>query len=95
MIHFEWDENKNSLNRKNHGIWFEEAQQVFDDPSALRFFDPTHSDDEDRFLLLGRSNPNRVLIVVFCERGTNGATIRIVSARKATQKEVRQYEKGI
>jgi uncharacterized DUF497 family protein len=82
MIQFEWDESKNNLNRKKHKIWFEEAQQVFDDPCSLRFYDPEHSDDEDRFLMLGKSAEGRTII-------------RIISARKATKKEVRQYEKGI
>ena len=95
MIQFEWDESKNKLNRKKHGIWFEEAQQVFDDPNALRYFDPEHSHEEDRFLMLGQTAGARILVVVFCERGSDGSIIRMISARKATKKEVRQYEKGI
>lgn len=93
MLQFEWDEKKNKSNQKKHGIWFEEAQQVFDDSNALRFYDATHSDDEDRFLMLGESEPNRVLLVVFCERVDS--VIRIISARKATKKEKKEYEKGI
>lgn len=94
MVSFEWDERKNRSNRKKHGVWFEEAQQVFDDAAALRFFDPDHSDDEDRFILLGVCGAGRILVVVFCERGSD-STIRIISARKATQKESKTYEKGI
>ncbi len=93
MLYFEWDELKNKSNQKKHGLWFEEARQVFEDPLALRYYDPTHSDDEDRFLLLGQSEPNRILLVVFCER--RGSAIRIISARKATKKERKTYEKGI
>lgn len=93
MIRFEWDESKNKLNRKKHGIWFEEAQQVFDDPSAIRFYDTEHSDKEDRFLMLGAMESGRVTVVVFCERIED--VIRIISARKATKKEIKSYEEGI
>ena len=94
MIRFEWDEKKNRSNQKKHGVWFEEAQQVFDDSAALRYLDLDHSDDEDRFLLLGMSSSNRTLVVVFCER-ESPSVIRIISARKATKKELKAYEKGI
>lgn len=93
MLKFDWDEEKNKANRKKHGIWFEEARQVFDDPLAIRYFDSSHSSGEDRFLLIGESEPHRVLLIVFCER--DGSVIRIISARKATKKEKKQYEKGI
>jgi hypothetical protein len=94
MIRFEWDEKKNRANRKKHGIWFEEAQQVFDDVAALRFFDTHHSDDEDRFILLGMSGSSRILVVVFCEKERKD-TIRIISARKAIKREAKKYEEGI
>jgi uncharacterized protein len=94
MIRFEWDEKKNRANRKKHGVWFEEAQQVFDDPKALLYFDRKHSQEEDRFILLGMSGSARVLVVVHCER-ESGSIIRIISARKATAREVKDYEKGI
>jgi len=94
MIQFEWDEKKNRANRKKHGVWFEEAQHVFDDVAALRFFDDEHSDEEDRFLMLGMSGSNRTLVVVFCER-ESPHVIRIISARKATKKEIKAYEEGI
>ncbi|MBS1959961.1 MAG: BrnT family toxin [Bdellovibrionales bacterium] len=93
-MRFEWDEKKNRSNRKKHGVWFEEAQQVFDDASALRFYDPEHSKDEDRFILLGMSGPGRLLVVVYCERDSD-SIIRIISARKATKRESKDYEKGI
>ncbi len=93
MLHFEWDDSKNKSNHKKHGIWFEEARQVFDDPLALRYYDSGHSRSEDRFLLIGESEPHRVLLVVFCE--LNHSVVRIISARKATKKERNGYEKGI
>ena len=89
-ITFEWDEKKNRSNQKKHGISFEEAQTVFFDEEALEFFDPDHSEAEDRFLLLGRSFNLRVLVVCHCYRQGN-QTIRIISARKATRKEQTSY----
>ena len=95
MILFEWDETKNKANRKKHGVWFEEVEQIFNDPNALRFPDVEHSKNEDRYLMLGLSGSARMLVVVFCERGKDGTEIRIISARKATKGEARVYEKGI
>ena len=94
MLYFEWNEAKNKANRKKHAIWFEEAQQVFDDTNALLFFDEIHSDKEDRFILLGMSASSRLLVVIYCEREKD-TLIRIISARSATPKEVKRYEKGI
>ncbi|MBI1820151.1 MAG: BrnT family toxin [Nitrospirae bacterium] len=94
VIEFEWDERKNESNRKKHRIWFEEAQQVFDDPNGLVFYDEDHSNHEDRFLLLGLSGSARVLVIVFCERNKR-EIVRIISARKATKKEIKSYEEGI
>lgn len=94
MLRFEWHEQKNRLNRKKHGVWFEEAQQVFDDPRALLFFDSEHSTEEDRFILLGASASGRFLVVIHCERHQSGI-VRLISARKATSKEIKRYEKGI
>lgn len=94
MLQFEWDESKNKSNRKKHKIWFEEAQQVFDDPNALRFFDSEHSGHEDRFILLGMTPNTRILVIIFCEREED-SIIRIISARKATPKEAKRYEEGI
>lgn len=73
---------------------FEEAKTVWDDLKAIEFFDPDHSDQEDRFLRIGHSSNLRLLLVVFCERDLGG-TIRIISARKATDQERSQYEEGI
>jgi uncharacterized DUF497 family protein len=93
VVNFEWDEQKNRANRKKHGVWFEEAVQVFDDSNALMFFDEDHSGHEDRFILLGLSASARVLVVIYCER--DGQTVRIISARKAKRKEMKRYEEGI
>lgn len=91
---FEWDESKNSLNRKKHGIWFEEAQTAFEDQNARLFLDEKSSGSEDRFILIGLSSSVRILIVVHCYRESD-ETIRIISARKATKKEIKVYEEGI
>lgn len=93
-LEFEWDERKNTSNRKKHGVWFEEAQQVFNDVNAIVFFDRDNSKDEDRFIILGFSSSNRILVVVYCER-PRSAKIRIISARKATKKEIHSYEEGV
>ncbi len=89
-IEFEWDEAKSQENQRKHGVSFEEAQTVFLDENALRFFDPDHSADEDRFLMLGISFQLRVLVVCHCFRADD-AIIRIISARKADRKEAATY----
>jgi len=94
MLRFDWDEGKNRRNRTKHGLWFEEAQSVFSDPHGRLFYDPEHSVEEDRFILLGVSPAGRTLVVVHCYRDSD-SLIRIISARKATKKEVRFYEEGI
>lgn len=95
MIKFYWDENKNKANRKKHGIWFEEAQSVFDDPHGRLFLDSEHSSgEEDRFILIGYSSSDKLLVIVHCLRESD-SVIRIISARKATRKERMFYEKGI
>ncbi len=91
-ISFEWDEKKSQTNLKKHKITFGEAQTVFFDANARMAFDSTHSADEDRFVLLGLSGAMRVLVVVHCVRGKSEEIIRIISARKATGKETKQYE---
>jgi uncharacterized DUF497 family protein len=93
-VEFEWDDQKNRSNSKKHGIWFEEAQTVWVDSKSLEFFDPEHSADENRFIRIGHSAKNRILLVVFCERA-DASMVRILSARKATPREVKDYEKGI
>ena len=92
-MRYDWDDVKNKRNFKKHGVWFEEAQTTWADLKSLEFFDPEHSDDEDRFIRIGYSTKNRLLLVVFCER--EGSTIRIISARKALPKEIKDYEKRI
>ena len=90
MIRFEWDSGKEKLNARKHGISFNEAESVFYDDYAIQFYDEDHSDEEDRFLMLGLSNLAKVLIVVHCVR-EDGEVIRIISARKATQSEREFY----
>ena len=87
---FEWDEQKSISNKKKHGISFEEAQTVFIDENALLIYDPDHSIEEGRFVLLGMSFKLRLLIVCHCYR-KNENIIRIISARKATRAEQKQY----
>jgi uncharacterized DUF497 family protein len=90
MIRFDWDDAKNRVNRRKHGVSFEEAQSVFFDEAALEFPDPDHSTDEDQFIMLGRSYLLRVLVVCHCYR-VSDSVIRIISARKATPKERHTY----
>ncbi len=89
-ISFAWDERKNRQNQKKHGVSFEEAQSVFFDDEAREFFDPDHSEDEARFLLVGRSYRLRVLLICHCYRENEGV-IRIISARRATKNERAAY----
>jgi hypothetical protein len=89
-IKFEWDENKNKLNQKKHKISFDEAKTVFYDESALVIDDPDHSENEDRFIILGISSKANLLVVCHCYRESD-TVIRIISARKATDAESRQY----
>ena len=94
MLSFIWDEKKNKTNMQKHGISFEEAASVFWDDKAILFDDPAHSRDEDRFILLGVSVKMHICVVCHCYR-ENDHIIRIISARKATKKEVTRYERGI
>ncbi len=94
MYSFEWDDNKDKLNQKKHGITFEEASSVFYDENAIMFDDPEHSEDEERFVLLGMSEAANVCMVCHCYRKSD-SVIRIISARKATRKEEDRYVKGI
>lgn len=89
-MRFEWDENKAQLNIKKHGVSFTEAETAFYDDSALLISDPEHSDDEERFILLGMSRNARLLIVCHCLRESE-TVIRIISARKATKTESSHY----
>jgi uncharacterized protein len=89
-IKFEWDEVKASSNVNKHGVSFEEARTVFYDERAKLIGDPDHSENEDRFILLGLSSSLRVIIVCHCYR-SEGNVIRIISARKATTNETKAY----
>ena len=94
MLVFEWDENKNRINQRKHGISFDEASSVFYDDRAILFDDPQHSTEEERFLLLGMSDEANLCIVCHCYRASE-TIIRIISARKATKKEEEHYVRGI
>jgi uncharacterized DUF497 family protein len=89
-IRFEWDARKSSVNKKKHGISFEEARTVFFDENAKLINDPDHSEDEDRFVLLGVSSSLKVMLVCHCYR-EEGNVVRIISARKASTLESKQY----
>ena len=89
-MRFEWDPNKNEKNKKKHGVSFEEARTVFFDEYAVLFDDPDHSDEEERFLILGLSQRENLCIVSHCYRGAD-ELIRIISARKATKSETAFY----
>ena len=90
---FTWDPRKDRSNQRKHGVSFREAETVFYDEQALLIGDPLHSEDEDRFILLGLSSVLRLLIVCHCYR-EGDELIRIISARRATRNEARQYAKG-
>lgn len=87
---FSWDDDKAKQNLKKHRVSFEEASTVFFDENGIEYFDPEHSEDEDRFLMLGISCRLRVLVVCYCLR-KDASEIRIISARTATKKEQRVY----
>ncbi|MCG3774663.1 MAG: hypothetical protein JW395_1487 [Nitrospira sp.] len=89
-LSFEWDEGKSRRNARKHGVSFREAQTVFLDDHAIRFFDLDHSHNEDRFLMLGMSFTLRILVVCHCYK-VNDSVIRIISARKATRQEAMNY----
>jgi len=86
---FKWDADKARTNERKHGVSFDEAATVFGDPLSVAIPDPDHSEDEDRFILLGSTYLGRVLVVVHTDRVDN---IRIISARLATKTERRAYE---
>ena len=89
-MRFEWDDNKEKRNIKKHGVSFEEAWEAFYDENAIQFFDPDHSDEEDRFILLGMSFKLRVLVICHCFRESE-KVIRLISARKANKREAQTY----
>jgi len=90
-LKYEWDKEKERSNLKNHGVSFDEAATVFDDLFYVDFYDPKHSVEEHRFLIIGESNRQRLLIVSYAERDDK---IRIISARELTPQERRNYEHG-
>ncbi len=89
-LEFEWDKSKETANIKKHGVSFEEARGAFYDEGAIQFYDPDHSDEEDRFILLGISLKPQVLVVCHCFRESE-TVVRIISARKADKGEERAY----
>ena len=89
-LRFVWDEGKSLTNRRKHGVSFGEAQTAFHDESAKLYFDPDHSEAEDRFILLGLSFQLRVLVVCHCFREAE-SVVRIISARKADRSEQEEY----
>ena len=92
MLQFEWNSKKAEKNIKLHGVSFEEASTAFKDFLSITIYDPLHSGDEDRFVLIGSSYKSRPVVVAHTARGDK---IRIISARKATKKERKYYEKNI
>ncbi len=90
-MEFEWDPEKAARNLTKHAVSFPEAATVFGDPLAITYYDPEHSEDEDRLLTFGHSNQGRLLVVSHTDRNDH---TRIISARQATRKERKQYEEG-
>jgi uncharacterized DUF497 family protein len=89
-LEFSWDPEKKKSNQKKHGVSFQEAQTVFYDENGRIIHDPDHSEDEDRFILIGMSTIHRILAVCHCY-WSQETVIRIISARKATKNEQNQY----
>ncbi|HEV2863361.1 MAG TPA: BrnT family toxin [Pyrinomonadaceae bacterium] len=90
-MNFEWAEEKGAANLKKHGVSYEEAATVFDDPLYVDFYDPDHSYDEHRYIIIGQSGRGRLLAVSYAERGN---TLRLISSREATPAERKAYEEG-
>lgn len=90
-MEFEWDENKAKVNLSKHDVSFAEAQTIFHDPLFVDFFDPDHSEDEERYIIIGQTEQKRLLIVSYTERM---GKIRLISAREATRKEREAYEES-
>jgi len=88
-MEFEWDPDKADRNWQKHGVSFHEAATIFDDPLAITYFDPGHSEEEDRFLTFGHSGNGRFLVVSHTDRQDR---TRIISARQGTRKERKSYE---
>jgi len=90
-LNFEWDRRKAVFNIKKHGVSFEEAATAFGNPLSVTIHDPKHSDDEDRFLLLGETQDKKLVVVAHTDRKD---TIRLINARTATRQEREDYEKS-
>ncbi len=90
VLEFEWHDDKAKENLRKHGVSFDEAKTVFNDPFSITVADPMHSIDEDRFIDIGVSATGQLLVVAYTERGTN---IRLISCRRATRAERRIYER--
>jgi len=90
-MQFEWDSVKATANLMKHGVSFDEAQTVFDDPLYVDFYDPDHSEEEPRYIIIGQSRQGRLLMVSYTERND---TMRIISSREATPTEREAYEEG-
>jgi uncharacterized DUF497 family protein len=88
-MEFEWDEDKAKANLSKHGVSFEEAMTVFDDPLYVDFYDPDHSYDEHRYIIIGESQQRRLLMVSYTETGD---AIRLISSREVTPSERKAYE---
>jgi uncharacterized DUF497 family protein len=91
-VRFEWDSDKAASNLTRHGVDFEEAKSVFADSLFVTFSDPDHSDGEARYLIIGQSQNGRILVVSFTERKK---LTRLISARKATRREIKDYEEDL
>jgi uncharacterized DUF497 family protein len=90
-MEFDWDEEKAEANLAKHGVSFEEARTVFDDPLYVDFYDPDHSSEEHRYIIIGESRDGRLLLVSYTERGS---VTRLISAREVTRSEREAYEEG-
>ena len=90
-MNFEWNESKAQANLAKHGVSFDEAKTVFTDPFYIDFYAPDHSDDEERYVIIGQSQQHRLLVVSYTERKQR---MRLISAREATRREKEAYEAG-
>ena len=90
-VGYEWDDEKAKSNLEKHGVSFEEAATIFGDPLYVDFYDPDHSVDEHRYLIMGQSRAGRLLIVSYTERDD---IVRLISAREVTSAERKAYEEG-
>ena len=88
-LEFEWDVQKSVANLAKHGVSFDDAGTVFDDPLFIDFYDPDHSDDEERYIIMGQSRNGVLMVVSYTERGS---AVRLISARKASRREREFYE---